>query len=260
MGCLLASPSAAIVLLLPSYLHAGFLRQRELTMLYFGGAPSSSSWWQHSARASRHLPLHALTLALLNKPFFLSDAAAAAAAPHTQVFLTQRELNEVYAGGIGSYSLIIMVAAFLQMHPSRRPSAAAGSGGSGGSCSGGRKRGRSIGGVDVAGSLEANLGLLLVDFMRWEVWFKFGGFRVLVWGDLGVDLGRLREVARALHSGFWMGLTCLSQAGLQPNCSQTEAKLGCMGSCTKTPMTATAEHACIIHCRTSCLRWLPCAD
>uniref|UniRef100_A0A383VE31 Uncharacterized protein n=1 Tax=Tetradesmus obliquus TaxID=3088 RepID=A0A383VE31_TETOB len=29
-----------------------------------------------------------------------------------KVFLTQRELNKVYAGGIGSYSLIIMVAAF----------------------------------------------------------------------------------------------------------------------------------------------------
>jgi non-canonical poly(A) RNA polymerase PAPD5/7 len=77
------------------------------------------------------------------------------------VFLTQRELNEVYAGGIGSYSLIIMVAAFLQMHSSRRPPAAGGGGG------GGRKRGRSMGGADVAGSLEANLGLLLVDFMRY---------------------------------------------------------------------------------------------
>jgi non-canonical poly(A) RNA polymerase PAPD5/7 len=82
--------------------------------------------------------------------------------PPAQVFLTQRELNEVYAGGIGSYSLIIMVAAFLQMHSSRRPAAAAGGGGG----SGGRKRGRSVGGGDVAGSLEANLGLLLVDFMR----------------------------------------------------------------------------------------------
>jgi hypothetical protein len=86
-----------------------------------------------------------------------------------QVFLTQRELNEVYTGGIGSYSLIIMVAAFLQMHASRRPAAAAAAaaGRSGGSGSGGRKRGRSLGGGDVAGSLEANLGLLLVDFMRW---------------------------------------------------------------------------------------------
>ncbi|KAF6264754.1 hypothetical protein COO60DRAFT_19013 [Scenedesmus sp. NREL 46B-D3] len=76
-----------------------------------------------------------------------------------KVFLTQRELNEVYAGGLGSYSLIIMVAAFLQLHPSRRPAAAAAGGG-------GRKRARSMGGADAAGALEANLGLLLVDFMR----------------------------------------------------------------------------------------------
>ena len=40
--------------------------------------------------------------------------------PPPQVYLHQRELNEVYTGGIGSYALIIMVAAFLHNHPSRR--------------------------------------------------------------------------------------------------------------------------------------------
>eukprot|EP00775_Hariotina_reticulata_P010713 gene10713-10869_t len=77
-----------------------------------------------------------------------------------KVFLTQRELNEVYQGGIGSYSLIIMVAAFLQLHSSRRP-AGSGVGGGGGN----RKRGRNSGtALDMAAPLEANLGLLLLDF------------------------------------------------------------------------------------------------
>ncbi|CAL8469529.1 g9070 [Coccomyxa elongata] len=58
-----------------------------------------------------------------------------------KVFLHQRELNEVYQGGIGSYALLVMVAAFLLLHPSR--------GGPGG---------------DV--DLEANLGVLLMDFLR----------------------------------------------------------------------------------------------
>lgn len=38
-----------------------------------------------------------------------------------KVFLQQRELNEVYSGGVGSYALLTMVAAFLQLHSSRLP-------------------------------------------------------------------------------------------------------------------------------------------
>ena len=47
----------------------------------------------------------------------------------------------MYQGGIGSYTLLVMVAAFLLAHPSR------GTGSS--SC-----------------ALEANLGVLLLDFLR----------------------------------------------------------------------------------------------
>lgn len=36
-----------------------------------------------------------------------------------KVFLHQRQLNEVYSGGLGSYALLVMVASFLQMHPTR---------------------------------------------------------------------------------------------------------------------------------------------
>lgn len=57
-----------------------------------------------------------------------------------KVFLQQRDLNEVYSGGIGSYALLVMVANFLQMHWSRFQ---------------GRK-----------GDLNTNLGELLMDFFR----------------------------------------------------------------------------------------------
>ena len=60
-----------------------------------------------------------------------------------KVFLQQRDLNEVYSGGIGSYALLVMVAAFLQTHPSRTK----------------------IDGFKTR-SLETNLGILLIDFFR----------------------------------------------------------------------------------------------
>ena len=50
-----------------------------------------------------------------------------------KVFLQQRELNEVYSGGLGSYAVLVMVAAFLQLHKNKS---------------------------------ESNLGILLVDFFR----------------------------------------------------------------------------------------------
>ncbi|XP_024524838.1 non-canonical poly(A) RNA polymerase PAPD5 [Selaginella moellendorffii] len=53
-----------------------------------------------------------------------------------KIFLQQRELNEVYCGGIGSYGLLIMLITHLQMHPSRHH----------------------------GGNLETNLGVLLLDF------------------------------------------------------------------------------------------------
>lgn len=55
-----------------------------------------------------------------------------------KVFLQQRELNEVYSGGIGSYALLVVVANFLQTHTSRFQSHKS----------------------------ESNLGELLMDFFR----------------------------------------------------------------------------------------------
>jgi non-canonical poly(A) RNA polymerase PAPD5/7 len=52
---------------------------------------------------------------------------------------------QVYSGGIGSYALLVMVAAFLQSHPSQRPLSA-------------RSR--------MASALDSSLGVLLLDFFR----------------------------------------------------------------------------------------------
>ena len=64
---------------------------------------------------------------------------------------------QVYSGGIGSYALLVMVAAFLLLHPSRADSNG-----------------------DGASQLEGNLGVLLLDFLR-----LYG--RSLNVGDVGVS-------------------------------------------------------------------------
>ncbi|GIL46015.1 hypothetical protein Vafri_3108 [Volvox africanus] len=90
-----------------------------------------------------------------------------------KLFLQQRELNEVYTGGIGSYALVTLVAAFLQLHGSRKPKGPQpalpvyGTAGDAAlpSCSGG---------------VEPGLGTLLVDF------FRFYG-RVVNINDVGIS-------------------------------------------------------------------------
>ncbi|KAK9822265.1 hypothetical protein WJX74_001011 [Apatococcus lobatus] len=62
-----------------------------------------------------------------------------------KIFLQQREMNEVYQGGIGSYALLVMVAGFLMTHPSRFKLA---------------KPQRS------SNAMELNLGQLLMDFFK----------------------------------------------------------------------------------------------
>ncbi|XP_019706880.1 uncharacterized protein [Elaeis guineensis] len=70
-----------------------------------------------------------------------------------KVFLQQRELNEVYSGGIGSYALLAMLIAHLQM----------------------QWRGQ-----DMQKPMEHNLGVLLVNF------FDFYGRKLNIW-DVGVS-------------------------------------------------------------------------
>lgn len=38
----------------------------------------------------------------------------------TKLFLSQRSMNEVYSGGLGSYAIVCLVVSFLQMHPKVR--------------------------------------------------------------------------------------------------------------------------------------------
>lgn len=38
----------------------------------------------------------------------------------TKAFLSQRSMNEVFTGGLGSYSIVCLVVSFLQMHPKIR--------------------------------------------------------------------------------------------------------------------------------------------
>lgn len=57
----------------------------------------------------------------------------------TKLFLSQRSMNEVFTGGLGSYSIVCLAISFLQMHPKIR-------------------RGE----IDV----EKNLGVLVMDFFE----------------------------------------------------------------------------------------------
>ncbi|MEW5313512.1 MAG: hypothetical protein WDW38_005075 [Sanguina aurantia] len=90
-----------------------------------------------------------------------------------KLFLQQRELNEVYTGGVGSYALITMVTAFLQLHASRRPSSAPARRG---------KQGKAAQTeAVVAEGIEGSLGVLLIDFFRFYS-------RVLNLTDVGVSI------------------------------------------------------------------------
>ncbi|GLI63863.1 hypothetical protein VaNZ11_006973 [Volvox africanus] len=90
-----------------------------------------------------------------------------------KLFLQQRELNEVYTGGIGSYALVTLVAAFLQLHGSRKPK--------------GPQPAQPVYGTagdaalpSCSGGVEPGLGTLVVDF------FRFYG-RVVNINDVGIS-------------------------------------------------------------------------
>ncbi|KAG1346779.1 terminal nucleotidyltransferase 4A [Cocos nucifera] len=88
-----------------------------------------------------------------------------------KVFLQQRELNEVYSGGIGSYALLTMLMAHLQMH----------------------WRGQDIQGC--CRSMEHNLGVLLVNF------FDFYGRKLNTW-DVGVSCNSIGTFFLKSDKGF----------------------------------------------------------
>ncbi|XP_042416340.1 terminal nucleotidyltransferase 4B-like [Zingiber officinale] len=89
-----------------------------------------------------------------------------------KVFLQQRELNEVYSGGIGSYALLVMLIVYLQMHWS---------------------------GLDSHSSrchMEDNLGILLVGF------FEFFG-RKLNTSNVGISCNSKRVFFSKTDKGFF---------------------------------------------------------
>ncbi|XP_058095825.1 poly(A) RNA polymerase protein 1 isoform X2 [Magnolia sinica] len=88
-----------------------------------------------------------------------------------KVFLQQRELNEVYSGGIGSYALLTMLMAHLQMH----------------------WRGHDFKGYQT--SPEHNLGILLVNFL------DFYGRKLNTW-DVGVSCKASGTLFSKTKKGF----------------------------------------------------------
>jgi hypothetical protein len=130
---------------------------------------------------------------------------------NTQVFLTQRELNEVYTGGVGSYTLIIMIVALLQLHQSRRPAGGKQRQQQRGGSSSKNKRRRGGGSDDGdAQPLDGNLGLLLVDFMRCVC-----GLRVVSYMDVacvreGVDVGGRGGMKRFPWGWCWRVAYCVA--------------------------------------------------
>ncbi|ERN06559.1 hypothetical protein AMTRI_Chr01g135620 [Amborella trichopoda] len=88
-----------------------------------------------------------------------------------KIFLQQRELNEVYSGGIGSYALLAMLIAYLQM----------------------QWKGQNNYGKRTV--LEHNLGVLLVNF------FDFYGRKLNIW-DVGISCGSGGNFFLKRNKGF----------------------------------------------------------
>ncbi|ESO83032.1 hypothetical protein LOTGIDRAFT_134093 [Lottia gigantea] len=102
-------------------------------------------------------------------------------------FLLQRDLNEVFTGGISSYSLILMCINFLQLHPR----------------------------ID-ARSPEANLGVLLIEFF--ELFgrnFNYWKTAIRIKGG-GAYLPK-EEIAKNMESGYRPSLLCIEDPLMPKN-------------------------------------------
>ncbi|XP_061597037.1 terminal nucleotidyltransferase 4A [Cololabis saira] len=102
-------------------------------------------------------------------------------------FLLQRDLNEVFTGGISSYSLILMVISFLQLHPR----------------------------ID-ARNLSGNLGVLLIEFF--ELYGR--NFNYLKTGIRITNRGAYvakEEIMKAMPNGYRPSMLCIEDPLLQGN-------------------------------------------
>ncbi|KAM6899803.1 terminal nucleotidyltransferase 4A [Xenentodon cancila] len=102
-------------------------------------------------------------------------------------FLLQRDLNEVFTGGISSYSLILMVISFLQLHPR----------------------------ID-AKNLSGNLGVLLIEFF--ELYGR--NFNYLKTGIRITNRGAYvakEEIMKAMPNGYRPSMLCIEDPLLPGN-------------------------------------------
>lgn len=102
-------------------------------------------------------------------------------------FLLQRDLNEVFTGGISSYSLILMAISFLQLHPR----------------------------IDCKAT-NINLGILLIEFFElYGRHFNYGktGIRVK---DGGAYLAK-EEIMKAMENGCRPSMLCIEDPNLPGN-------------------------------------------
>ncbi|CAF0714334.1 unnamed protein product [Brachionus calyciflorus] len=94
-------------------------------------------------------------------------------------FLLQRDLNEVWTGGIGSYSLILMIVSFLQLHPR----------------------------ID-AKSNDNNLGVLLIEFF--ELYGKqFNYMRTGIRVKDGGSYVPKEEIFKQFNNGYRASILCI---------------------------------------------------
>ncbi|XP_016386819.1 non-canonical poly(A) RNA polymerase PAPD7-like isoform X2 [Sinocyclocheilus rhinocerous] len=106
---------------------------------------------------------------------------------HLKHFLLQRDLNEVFTGGISSYSLILMVISFLQLHPR----------------------------IDCRAS-NINLGILLIEFFElYGRHFNYlkTGIRVK---DGGAYLAK-EEIMKVIENRYRPSMLCIEDPNLPGN-------------------------------------------
>ncbi|CAH2283627.1 terminal nucleotidyltransferase 4A isoform X1 [Pelobates cultripes] len=102
-------------------------------------------------------------------------------------FLLQRDLNEVFTGGISSYSLILMAISFLQLHPR----------------------------IDVRSGNE-NLGMLLVEFF--ELYGRnFNYFKTGISVRNGGAYVAKEEIMKAMANGYRPSMLCIEDPLLPEN-------------------------------------------
>ena len=94
-------------------------------------------------------------------------------------FLIQRDFNEVWTGGIGSYSLILMTVSFLQLHPRIN-----------------------------ARSMQANLGVLLIEFF--ELYGRcFNYMKTAIRIQNGGCYLPKEEILKQFSSGYRSSVLCI---------------------------------------------------